>query len=193
MSPEFSQRLFALILLGLASALPAAAAASDCDAADPVLTYTSTPPLLAPQASSSLVVTLYADGCTSATFPNHDLRAGVHVARLDPASFSKLLTEIEASELRQLNAANLAARLSEERMLSKQAGGSVHAVRDENIVSLVFHGPKGALSDHELRWASLRQDLLYAPKDSELLALDSMLRRLEQLAADIHAESEQRR
>ncbi len=191
MSPASATLLLAsTFLLSAAFAPPAAAS---CKSSEPVLTYTSTPPLLAPQQDSSLVVTVYADGCTSATFPSHDVRAGVYVTHLPPAQQNKLLADIESSGLRHLDANDLAGRLAEDRMLAKQGDGRVHAVRDENILSLVFHGAQGAQSDHELRWASLRQDLLYSPSDRDLLALDGLRRQLEQAAADIHAKSEQRR
>jgi hypothetical protein len=177
-------------ILPFAGLLLAANAVLACDA-DLVAEFRSTPPLLAHEPDTSLIVSLHRDGCVKSVFPRQDMRHGQFELALDRARHKHAVMDIDPNGLRGIAADDVRTRVKAGRHSRAKSGAMVYRVLDENVIEVVLPAD-GKSSAKRLRWTSLRDDLMNLPDDPDLLRLASAQQVFHELADQAAAEGARR-
>jgi hypothetical protein len=139
-----------------------------------VAEFRSTPPLLAMQANPGYAVSVFEDGCVQIDRPDQLVDAGRYQTSINRKEVALLKSEIDRSGVARIDVEALKKRLNSS---SKNApGGIEYYVTDENVVEFRFAG-----QDAPLRWAALRNDLMRAPDDPDLLAIAALVQTFSEL------------
>jgi hypothetical protein len=143
--------------------------------------FRSTPPLLAAEPDATLVVSVHDDGCVSVHLPAQFVYRGSWTLQLGGAELKQLQSEVKAAGLGAIDPAALRARLDAERSSAKRTD-TLWSVSDENIIEFIVVDSASKRSGTILRWPRLREDLLNAPADRDLLGMAAVRDLLEELA-----------
>ena len=158
------------------------AAQADCGAEKRALVveYISTPPLLATEPDPSTIVQVDASGCVIVHVPSYRVDAGDYRLQLKGLEFGQLQSELEAANLRAIDARALGRRL-QTKSLQRRTDAPLVAIRDENLIQFRVPATKRDRAA-ALRFSGLRQALAEHARDDELQRLSRLHARLEAIA-----------
>jgi hypothetical protein len=158
-----------------------------CGDAAKTMEYRSTPPLLAHDPGSTLVVSVHADGCVSTRIPDFDIRKGEYRLDLPASTLRNFMREVDASGVRTMDMASVRRDVVQAKA-SRQASDAavLYHVSDENIIEIELAATGKSAAAVALRTASLRHDLLNMPENAALQRLAAVQGMFEELAAGAH-------
>jgi hypothetical protein len=164
----------------------AAGAEAGCGDAAKTMEYRSTPPLLAHDNSSALVVSVHADGCVNARLPAFDMRRGEYQLRFPEKTYRRFEQEIHAADLASIDMR--AVRRDVERAKAARLrikGAVLYRVSDENIITIEMMPGGASRTSVLLHTTSLRHDLLNMPESVELQRVAAVQSMFEELASEV--------
>lgn len=175
--------LFVLVLTSVSTY-----ANAGCGQAQPIMEYRSTPPLLAYDPHSSLIVRVHEDGCVATRMPRQDIRHGTYVLKLDERDLDRLRAELDAAGILAIDPIALRADVAEQKRMRSTTSSTLYRVSDENIIEFRFAGSTPR-ETRRLRFSSLRDDLLNVPYHPEVLGIAAAQQLFEALANRAHETS----
>jgi hypothetical protein len=168
-----------------------ATATADCGQAPTSMEYRSTPPLLAHEPDSALVVRIHEDGCISARFPRQDIRHGTYLLPLGIHQYRRVVTEIDSAGVRLIDQPSLQSGVAVARQQRAKTATTFFRVSDENIIEFEFSSTATQAAT-KLRFSSLRDDLLNLPHHPALLGIASAQQTFEDMANTAHEKGSRR-
>lgn len=164
---------------------------ADCSMSPVSVEYSSTPPLLAHQTDSALVVKIHENGCVAAQFPRQDIRHGTWALVLGESDHLRLIAEIDAAGLHAMDPFLLRKDVAAKKQAQAASSDTFYRVSDENIIEFKF-AAGATRAETRLRFSSLRDDLLNLPDHSALIGIASTQQLFEDLAKAAHEKGSQR-